>query len=212
MSLFNSLVITLAILAILPGCKPKTSNDSDQRAEHPLMDSTTVPFVATEARFTTFLSDLPVIQTPLELHCGLHQEYPSTFRRDADPKMQVFYPRDLVFGRLWSNRNFVALLHGSIGDWIYPSILTFSPAGKLIDSLDIRVYCEGEPGYSGRSITIIASNHMVTAVDTVSTAVLDSLQDEIAGTDSTFLNVKSFQIDSLGQVTIIRDSHSLLRP
>jgi hypothetical protein len=202
----------MAILAILPACNPKRANETGQRAEVTFVDSTTVSFAATKDRFGTFLSALPAIQTPLELHCGLHEEYPDTFRRDADPQMKDFYPRDLVIGRLWSNRHFVALLYGSIGDWIDPSILTYSPTGKLIDSLDIRVYCEGEPGYSGISFTIIASNQTVTAIDTVSTAVLDSLQHEIAGTDSTFLVIRTFQIDSLGQVTIVRDSKSLLRP
>jgi hypothetical protein len=199
------------LILVLTGCKPGSS-EKGPTGDSLASAATTPTSFKGEGRFAVFLSSLEALHTPLTLDCGIQGDLHSRHRAHEDAALQSFYPRELVIGRLWSTSSYVAVLYGSIGDWVYPAIFTFDQTGRPIDSLDLRVYCEGEPGSRGSSVAYIADDRTITAVDTVWTTSLDSLHNEIQGTDSTFVQSQVFRVDSLGRIDSVNKSRLRIFP
>ena len=208
-----TILLTLALLFGMTACRTGGSNakaSADSSATVPVDSSS---FQAT-GHFAEFLASVSNLTLPLTLTCGIPKELPTRHRMYADSAMQVYYPAscDLVVGRLWSERQYAAILYGAIGDWIYPEITTFDHSGNPIDSLRIDVYCEGEPGFTGSSVMHVLTDRTINVVDTLWTAALDSSHNEISGTDSTVVRTEVFRIDSLGRTSSHGQSQVRLFP
>ncbi len=162
-------------------------------------------------RFRALRSRLPTLPSTLVLRCGISDEMSSSSIDDTNYSEYIPQPCRAV-GRLWPDQKYTTILYGVAGDDIYPFIMTFSEDGDPIDSRYVQVNCEGDPGWNASSTIYLSPQQIVTQIDTVYKAAVDSEFNEIPGTDSLIVLIRQHKIDDQGRIREIYTRREILHP
>lgn len=159
--------------------------------------------------FRNYCESLKRIPVPLSFYCGegLAPIDPATL--DASLVTRFKPEVDDIVGRLFPEDEAVSILYGNAGDTFYPWLYTYTQEGRPIDSLYVGGICAGDVGYLAVSATRIDTDYTITICDTITTARVDDFENEVPGSDSTFVQTTRYRLERSGHFGVIEHSRTL---
>ena len=156
-----------------------------------------------DSEFAKYLEPIPDLEFPYSTAC--FSDYKNSPNIAEELKIN-FLKEKLIWPhrRIPTNSEFVAILNLVAADVVLPIIKTYNKSGDLISSQQmIFGYCGAEPGYYHSEHIIIKPNLVITHIDSTWTHELDSLENQIEGTEK--LEVKNFNYRILADGKIIKE-------
>jgi hypothetical protein len=193
--IFISVLMTILLL----GCK-NASSETDQ--------------------FHKLCSILPTLRTPYNISCGSESDAksePDCSSIDSAYTMSVF-PNSRFIGKLFTEQPFLTIMvcNSIASDYFVTRLYTFTQAGQRIDSLEIAINCNDNPGIMNYGDCIIYPNRIIDHTDSSQVCKFDSIGEPISDSsgnlipDSTFIHIHQYKIDSQGHfVELINTEYAL---
>jgi len=202
----NKKLLIIICIGLLTGCQ---NNNKQQKEETPDESSTTTELTdetntetPLDPEFTSYLNKIPDLELPYSTAC--FSDYKNSPEIDKELKMKFLEGEwEWPHRRIPTNSEFIAVMNLAPADVVLPIIKTYKKSGEIISSQQMFFdYCGGEPGYYHSEHIIIKPNLVITHIDSTWTHQLDSLENEIEGTEK--LEVKNFDYRILADGKIVK--------
>jgi hypothetical protein len=161
-------------------------------------------------KFQRFISSLPSLKTPYLIECGLNKEGGPSIQGEDSVIIKQMTLAWFVVGKIFHEKEFVALLCGTVADDNHASIYSFTPEGIKIDSIDLAHGCGVDHGFRDHYLIIIDTNKKIITIDTTWETKVDSHGKLVLGSDSTFIQIKAFQLLNTGRFAILEHNKKQL--
>jgi hypothetical protein len=153
--------------------------------------------------FSKFCQSVPDLTFPVEIDCQKDQDY--YMKDQIDDSLGFKYCTDhwQINGELALNRNYKTLIYSYPGDFMYPSVFTFSSEGNFIDSLNLGTSCGEWHGNIEHAVIRIKQDGMIHFIDSLIVYDVDSNDNIIRGTGQAKIKLYNYQIDDKGYFKMV---------
>ncbi len=148
--------------------------------------------------FNNFYTKVPILNFPILIDCKSDYEYfdKSTIEDSLGFK---YCPENwYINGRILTSENYIILVYSYPGDFMYPSIFTFTLDGQAIDTLNLGTSCGEWHGNVERGIIKITEDLNINFIDSLIIYETDEDENIVHGTGSAKVMTKDFSIDNNG--------------
>lgn len=110
-----------------------------------------------------------------------------------------------INGELPLNQNYKVLIYSYPGDFMYPSVFTFSTEGTFIDSINLGTSCGDWHGNVEHAVIQIKQDGIIHFIDSLIIYDVDSNEYIIRGTGQAKIKLQDYQIDKKGYFSLIAE-------
>ena len=197
-------LLFIICIGLFISCQNNNKQLKEEAAEYPSVKTEKVNNeTQVDPEFAKYIEAIPDLELPYSIAC--FSDYNNSPNIDKDLKMK-FLEREGEWPhrQIPTNSEFVAIMNLVSADIILPIIKTYNKSGEVISSQQMFFdYCGGGPGYYSSQHIIINPNLVITHIDSTWTYNLDSLENEIEGTQK--LEVKNFDYRVLPDGKIVKE-------
>lgn len=154
------------------------------------------PNVTSKVFFMDLIDNLPSLELPYTMYCGLNESFP--WIDDLDKRLVEYLPENvIVAGKLPVNNDFVYIIYGEIGDIIYPYLNIYNQNGEKLDSIYLHIsWCAADEWERTSTTTTINKDFSISMTDT--SQYIHYLDAETYITDSIVVKRKVMQLMNSG--------------
>ena len=154
------------------------------------------PNVTSKVSFMDLVDNLPSLELPYTMYCGLNESFP--WIDDLDKRLVEYLPENvIVAGKLPVNNDFVYIIYGEIGGIIYPYLNIYNQNGEKIDSIYLHSsWCAADEWERTSTTTTINKDFSISMTDT--SEYIHYLDAETYITDSIVVKRKVMQLMNSG--------------
>ncbi len=111
-----------------------------------------------------------------------------------------------------TNGDYYGVIKLSAADCAVPILITYDKTGNIIDEKTIAIgYCGGGPGFHCEEFASIKSDFSIYTSDTIMTAEIDSMGNEIKETNQNYIIYKKGRLLESGKIELTDTIRELIR-
>ncbi len=155
-------------------------------------------------KFSEYLKAIPFLELPYSTSCDDDYENPP----ELDQKLKKKYAGgdlESPFRRIPNNQDLEVILNLAPADVLLPIVKIYDKNGYLKASQQLFFgYCGGEPGYYHKEYITINPNLTIEHIDSTWMHKVDSLENEIKGTEKLEVETYKYEISKTGEIKKIK--------
>ncbi|HWY98604.1 MAG TPA: hypothetical protein VNY36_05940 [Bacteroidia bacterium] len=155
--------------------------------------------------FNAFLKKFKHHEIPLAIKgCKINMSHiADTFKISASDSLYMPLEGFIPYCTFKTNGNYVAIIYLGEADCLLPVIRTYNKTGKMIDEKGIAIGgCGVGPGFTCEEYMTLRKDYTLYTSDTISVSEIDSLGNEIKGTETKYVVYKEGRLLSSGKIEL----------